>query len=142
MAFFLYKLPFTMKTIAVYVLYPVLLLLNSSTQEASRSCALKEIIQNVKVQKLLHTELEDRKKLYVLKNNFCNDTDTKIGELTVIMIEEDEIKNLKNYFKVTSIISENNLTKINIRYPIQGVCIIADINNQNELIDVNIYYIK
>lgn len=97
--------------------------------------ALKNAIINEKIQAYLHSELTERKTLYVVKNQFC-ELNENVGSVKVVTVDSNTAQERKNYLHITSFKEFEKHRELSIDYPLEGAVFNIKLDNNNEVSDV------
>jgi len=102
------------------------------------NCAgFKDIFRQEKIISYLHTELKDRRTVYLVNNKFCT-INEQINKLKIVTVDEKTAILHKNYLKITSITETAKGKIISLDYPIEGACFTIQYDENNKITQVNI----
>lgn len=98
---------------------------------------LENTLKDKRFKMYLHSDLKERKKLYLVNNNYCV-MNTKSVNIEVITIDESAINKHKNYIKIRNMSNVNDKTIVTIDYPIEGAVFSIYLNSKHEIIDIDV----
>ena len=97
---------------------------SQTAKNAQDKCkVVASIVNHEKIIRYLHPESEHRKTLYLIKNDFCNFSNTVAG-IQVVTVNERELKS-KNFMRITSVKESDAGFIITIDYPIEGAIFVV-----------------
>lgn len=131
----MYKLPFTMKTIAVCIFISLFYYLSKSNQ-----CNLiTAIIKHKEVEYFLHPEAKGRDTLYIQKTEICREYNKKVNGIQVIAVNRKEWQTKHNRLELSQVKENGELKRVNMYYLPEHVVFIAYLDELGNLKNINAF---